>query len=51
MPEWVRRSTSSAWATVSTQVPIRLSDWPATYRRKFGTASAAYVPFMFVPIG
>jgi hypothetical protein len=27
-PEWVSRSTSSAWATVSTQVPIRLSACP-----------------------
>src|SRR6185295_8345285 len=29
------------WATVSTQVPIRLSDCPDTYGRKFGTARAA----------
>jgi hypothetical protein len=30
--------------TVSTQVPIRLSDRPMTYLRKFGTASAANAP-------
>ena len=30
VPECVSFSTSSAWATVSTQVPIRLSDCPDT---------------------
>ena len=43
VPECVSRSTSSAWATVSTQVPMRLSACPDTYRRKFGTASAANI--------
>lgn len=43
VPECVSFSTSRAWATVSTQVPIRLSDCPDTYRRKFGTASAANI--------
>jgi len=37
-------STSRAWATVSTQVPIRLSDCPDTYGRKFGAARAANMP-------
>ena len=50
VPEWVRRRTSSPWATVSTQVPIRLSDCPATYRRKFGTARAANVSCCFASI-
>ncbi len=30
VPEWLRRSTSSAWATVSTHVPMRLSACPDT---------------------
>jgi hypothetical protein len=30
VPDRVSCRTSSAWATVSTQVPTRLSDWPAT---------------------
>src|SRR5271155_8713 len=40
-PEWVSCSTSIACATVSVHEPTRLIVWPATKRRKLGTANAA----------